>query len=60
MGYEGVYIQDRVGRVTLLSRRKVDKVDESYGVDVSEEEQRGRLTQHVEGIQVHVSNYNTE
>ena len=41
--------------MTLLTRRKVDKVDESYGVDVSEEEQQGRLVQHVEGIQVHVS-----
>lgn len=43
------YLQDRVGKVTLLTRRRIDGVEESYGVDVSQEEQQGRLVQHVEG-----------
>ena len=44
-------MQDRVGKVTVLTRRKVEKVEESYGVDLSQEEQQGRLVQHVEGTQ---------
>ena len=35
--------------MTLLTRRRVDEVAESYGVDISQEEQQGRLVQHVEG-----------
>ena len=33
----------------MLGRRKVDKIGESYGVEVVAEEQQGRLVQHVEG-----------
>ena len=35
--------------VTVLGRRKVDSVAGEYGVTVEEEEQQGRLRQHVQG-----------
>ena len=36
--------------MTVVGRRKVDSVlVESYGVNVSEEEEQGRLVQHVQG-----------
>ena len=35
--------------MTVLGRRKVDSVAEGYGVNVSEEEEQGRLLQHVQG-----------
>lgn len=44
-----IIIQERVAKVTVISRRKVDQVAESYGVDLNAEEQQGRLVQHVEG-----------
>ena len=43
------HLQEKVLKVTVLTRRKVEKVAEEYGVDVAEEEQQGRLVQHVEG-----------
>lgn len=45
-----LYWQDKVSKVTVFARRKVDNVAESYGVDLSEEEGKGRLVQHVEGM----------
>ena len=42
-------LQDTVGKVTVLTRRKVEAVPERYGVDVTAEETEGRLVQHVEG-----------
>ncbi len=35
--------------VTLLTRRKVDTVSEDYHVNITEEEEQGRLKQHVQG-----------
>jgi len=35
--------------VTVFGRRKVESVDDSYGVTVESEEQEGRLRQHVQG-----------
>ena len=43
------HMQDKVAKVTVITRRKVNSVAESYGVDVKEEEEQGRLVQHVEG-----------
>ena len=43
-------LQDKVGKVTLLTRRKLESVDQVYGVDIAGEETAGRLHQHVEGI----------
>ena len=37
-----------MAKVTVIGRRKLEKVAESYGVDVEAEEQQGRLVQHVE------------
>lgn len=39
--------QEKVSKVTLLTRRKVESVE---GIDVSQEESEGRLIQHVQGI----------
>ena len=33
----------------MLTRRKVDYVEDVYGVDISAEEEGGRFVQHVEG-----------
>ncbi len=41
--------QERVEKVTVITRRKIDNVSEVYDVDVDTEEQEGRLVQHVEG-----------
>ena len=35
--------------MTVIGRRRVDHVSGTYGVDVNDEESRGRLVQHVEG-----------
>ena len=42
-------LQEKVGKVTLLARRKLESVDQEYGVDIAGEETAGRLQQHVEG-----------
>ena len=42
-------MQDSVGKITLLTRRRVTEVPTLYGVDVAAEEASGRLVQHVEG-----------
>lgn len=42
--------KEKVQKVTVLTRRKVEKVAAEYGVDVAEEEQQGRLVQHVEDL----------
>lgn len=42
-------LQDSVGKIALLTRRKVTEVPAQYGVDVPAEEASGRLVQHVEG-----------
>ena len=34
----------------MITRRKVDEVAESYGMDLAQEEEQGRLVQHVEGM----------
>ena len=39
--------------MTVLTRRRVDEVAENHGVDLSQEEQEGRLVQHVEGTSLH-------
>ena len=38
-----------MAKVTVIGRRRLEKLAESYGVDVDAEEQQGRLVQHVEG-----------
>ncbi len=48
------YINDwllkvKFGKVTVVGRRKVDAVDEKYGVNLSEEEASGRLIQVEQG-----------
>ena len=44
----------------MLTRRKVETVGESYGVDISQEEQEGRLVQHVEGKEANHTTLATE
>lgn len=39
-----------MGKVTVLTRRKVEELPEQYGVDLAAEETGGRLVQHVEGL----------
>lgn len=39
-----------MGKVTVLTRRKVEALPEQYGVDLAAEETGGRLVQHVEGL----------
>ena len=39
-----------MGKVTVLSRRKVAELPEQYGVDLAGEETEGRLVQHIEGL----------
>ena len=36
--------------MTILARRKLEGVDQEYGVDIGAEETAGRLMQHVEGL----------
>ena len=43
-------MQDRFGKVVLVTRRKVESVGEEYNVNLAEEEGSGRLVQHVQGI----------
>ena len=40
--------QDKVGKVTIMTRRKLEGVGQQYGVDVGAEETAGRLIQHVQ------------
>ena len=39
-----------MGKVTILTRRKLESVGQEYGVDVGAEETAGRLQQQVEGL----------
>ena len=39
-----------MGKVTVLTRRKVEELPEQYGVDLAAEETDGRLVQHIEGL----------
>ena len=39
-----------MGKVTVLTRRKVEELPEQYGVDLAAEEAGGRLVQHIEGL----------
>ena len=39
-----------MGKITVLSRRKVTDLPEHYGVDLAAEETGGRLVQHIEGL----------
>ena len=36
--------------MTIMARRKLEGVDQEYGVDVGAEETAGRLIQHVESL----------
>jgi hypothetical protein len=44
------FFQDKVAKVTILTRRKLEGVGQEYGVDIAAEETAGRLTQHVQGL----------
>ena len=39
-----------MGKVTVLTRRKVEELPEQYSVDLAAEEAGGRLVQHIEGL----------
>ena len=52
-----VFMQESVGEIALLTRRKVTEVPAQYGVDVAAEEASGRLVQHVEGYLQSLAHY---
>ena len=51
-----LHVQDKVFKVTLLSRRALPSLE---GVDLSAEEREGRLVQHVEGDRIELDHIST-
>lgn len=43
--------KDKVGKVILLARRRLESLDPEYGIDIRNEESSGRLEQHIENLE---------